>query len=527
MQYKFRQILKNMAPRILSQICRDPGSRFYGSCDRNWWHYKIRDFSSIILQQAGYFLYESSLLPDFAKEAEGFQEYARATVEFWARRAERYGAFEEYYPWERGYPALAFSTLSAAKLIYHMSLDGRQYNPALAKAAKQLLQRSEHLATNQYLAGVAALFYIHKIQPELVNPARVQQKLEGILFRQSPEGWFEEYGGPDLGYLSVAIDCLWDIYDMHPHKQIQEAIGKAVCFIDSVLIEESSIGQHNARNTDYLVPYGIVRAAFEKNEKLCLPARRVAEKIFGQMDVPEHFVHALDDRYICHYTGHSFARAYALLLENGWMRAAETTNAPEQQYFSESGYYIVKTEKFRAIISARKGGNISVVHANGGTFNDYGKRFEQGRNCYVTNWWGASRARKVEQNSIHIMGDFVKTTEQNSNPLLHLALRCASLILGKSIISVLKQRMIFQRSDSTYGFQREITWQENSLMLVDRVSGIKNASRVKVAPVFSRRHVASADSFNSQNISLFQACRVKREIQEEGDTILFITHVEF
>jgi hypothetical protein len=64
-------------------------------------------------------------------------------------------------------------------------------------------------------------------------------------------------------------------------------------------------------------------------------------------------------------------------------------------------------------------------------------------------------------------------------------------------------------------------------MLVDRVSGIKNASRVKVAPVFSRRHVASADSFNSQNISLFQACRVKREIQEEGDTILFITHVEF
>ena len=46
-----------LLPRILTQVCRDKFSPLYGSFDRNWWHYKIRDFSSIILQQGGYSLY--------------------------------------------------------------------------------------------------------------------------------------------------------------------------------------------------------------------------------------------------------------------------------------------------------------------------------------------------------------------------------------------------------------------------------------------------------------------------------------
>ena len=38
-------------PRMLAQLCRDPESPLYGSFDRNHWHYKIRDFSSMVLHQ--------------------------------------------------------------------------------------------------------------------------------------------------------------------------------------------------------------------------------------------------------------------------------------------------------------------------------------------------------------------------------------------------------------------------------------------------------------------------------------------
>ena len=52
----FEETTKKMLPRILTQICRDPNSNNFGCCDRNYWHYKITDFPSIILQQAIYSL---------------------------------------------------------------------------------------------------------------------------------------------------------------------------------------------------------------------------------------------------------------------------------------------------------------------------------------------------------------------------------------------------------------------------------------------------------------------------------------
>lgn len=54
--YLVKQTLEYVArrelPRILTQFCRDPNNKAFGCVDRNWWHYKIRDFPSIILQQA-------------------------------------------------------------------------------------------------------------------------------------------------------------------------------------------------------------------------------------------------------------------------------------------------------------------------------------------------------------------------------------------------------------------------------------------------------------------------------------------
>lgn len=44
---------ERLVPRILTQVCRDPNSVCYGAFDRDWWHYRIRDFPSIILQQGG------------------------------------------------------------------------------------------------------------------------------------------------------------------------------------------------------------------------------------------------------------------------------------------------------------------------------------------------------------------------------------------------------------------------------------------------------------------------------------------
>ena len=110
------RVAQRWMPRILTQVCRDPTSPLFGCADRNWWHYKIRDFPSIILQQAGYALHEAARLPQWHDQREQLAAIAAASARFWNARAQKHYAFEEYYPWEQGYPPLAFASLAVAKL---------------------------------------------------------------------------------------------------------------------------------------------------------------------------------------------------------------------------------------------------------------------------------------------------------------------------------------------------------------------------------------------------------------------------
>ncbi len=66
-------------PRILTQLDRDPTSSTYGCADRNWWHYKIRDFPSIILQQAGYAVWLARGLPNWTAKRDGLTRLAAAS----------------------------------------------------------------------------------------------------------------------------------------------------------------------------------------------------------------------------------------------------------------------------------------------------------------------------------------------------------------------------------------------------------------------------------------------------------------
>ena len=49
----YKKFIINKVPLVLTQVDRDKDSKTFGSCDRNYWHLKIRDFSSAILQQTG------------------------------------------------------------------------------------------------------------------------------------------------------------------------------------------------------------------------------------------------------------------------------------------------------------------------------------------------------------------------------------------------------------------------------------------------------------------------------------------
>lgn len=520
----FHPIIGRALPRILTQLNRDPNTLHYGSFDRNWWHYKIRDFSSVILQQGGYFLELASDLPAFSANSNQLRRYAAASVDFWAGRAVRKGAFEEYYPWEDGYPPLAFSTLAIAKIIHVQGTGTTPYGKALRKAAMKLMQRFEPQAANQQIAGLAALAVLKKLDANLVNGSQFEHLTVKTLALQSEEGWFNEYDGPDLGYLSVSLDCLWDLYDYTGDSRFYDSAVSAFRFLAPLVIHRrGSIGMHNARNTDYIVPYGICRFLQTENQQLVNSARQVATLLYSGMEHPQHFFHATDDRYWSHYIGHSVVRAQLILDK---IKPEHETELPaiEPSVMKQSGLVVSAAAEHRIIISCLKGGILTLTKQDD-YFNDFGWIvFDRGKQ-FVTHWWTPSTVFSGSPDDIRISGHPVPFRENTSTPFKHFVLRAVSYFTGHKIISMLKDLLIFRKSDPGYTFNRHIELRKDKLVITDKISGLNGNELIVKAPRFSKRHVASADSFHREDMEMVKGYTVDSESRNDGSVFEATTMV--
>jgi hypothetical protein len=505
-------------PRILTQICRDPGAPFYGACDRNWWHYKIRDFPSIIIQQAGYVLATAATLPSGRAHASRFNELAAATARFWNQRAILHGAFEEYYPYEQGYPPVAFATLAVAKLCHQGLVPLADVRPGLAIAAYQLLTRFEAEAANQQIAGTAALAVIRKIDPSLIDESAFQSILTKILGLQHPEGWFPEYDGPDLGYLAVSIDCLWDIFDFTGDARVKSAIVSAADYTAwFALTPHGAAGMHNSRNTDYFVPYGLLRLAIEEQ---CEKTADVVRQLFTRKQPDDfHPFDAVDDRYWCHYIGHSVFRALALLQNDPGLPGQAATRTPIPSQKTGSGHaWIGNPEEVCALVSMRKGGIVTARWPGGAIANDFGWLVQTSNQLYVSHWWTPAWTVRADATSTTSEGFLVSHKEHVSAPWKHVILRVGSFLLGRRLIRILKRLVIFKKPQQTLHLERLVAANGQDLVIRDTLRGISAGDVITRAPRTSKRHVASADSYHPEDLRMLEGCLLEEKIERSGTT---------
>ena len=521
----FHPLINRNFPRLLTQLNRDPNTEHYGSFDRNWWHYKIRDFSSIILQQGGYFLEMAAQLPEYSEFSEQLREYSLASADFWAGKAGKRGAFEEYYPWENGYPPLAFSTLAIAKIIQSQNIETARFGNALKKAARKLQQRFEPKAANQQIAGLAALAVLKKINPEFVDDRNFSRLTEQTLALQSEEGWFTEYDGPDLGYLSVSLDCLWDLFDNTEDQRFAESATRAFRFLAKLVIHnQGSIGMHNCRNTDYIVPYGICRFLNSETSTDAILAKQIIDILYSDTDNTEHFFQAVDDRYWSHYIGHSIVRAQQILDNFSPKTEIPNPSVNSESLWKECGYAIASQNNHRIMISFFKGGIITIRnHMN--YFNDFGWIIFDGKKQYVTHWWTPSNQYSVNPEEFEITGYAVQFKENTSTPFKHLGLRIVSYFSGHKIITLLKNLLIFRKSDQKFFFKRKIIIRSGNVVITDEISGLKGDEVIVKAPRFSKRHVASADSFHQQDLAMIKGYICNTEAKKDGKLFVASTLV--
>lgn len=513
-------LAKRWLPRILTQVCRDPTSPLHGCADRNWWHYKIRDFPSIILQQAGYALHQAAWLPNWSGDREVLDSIAAASARFWNGRAQKHYAFEEYYPWEQGYPPLAFATLAVAKLAHDGVVPVEDVRPGLRIAARQLRTRFEDKAANQQVAGLAALAWIDKVLPDEADPAAFVEQKTRTLALQHEEGWYWEYDGPDLGYLAVTIDCLWDLYDATGDAAYRDSIRRALAFMARFpAAAPHGVGLHNSRNTDYLVPYGIVRSALAGDEAERADAAAVAVWAFAGADRDDHFFAAVDDRYICHYIGHSVLRALALLRQGQDIAKTRVPGPP--RLLGGSGHYLDNG----LIVSCRKGGIVTLT-GEVGEASDFGWIVARGKTQFVTHWWSPDWIFREQGGVVTVEGAFFPHKEKLSTPFKHIVLRCLSFVLGRRLIALLKRVLIFKRGGKAEPtFLRTIRRAGSALEITDRIGGLAAADRLSRAPRASKRHVASADSFHAQDVAPLRGYGLEESRDDADGAVTIVTRI--
>ena len=499
----YSEYVLKMAPKVLTQVDRDKHSKNFGDCDRNHWHLKIRDFSSAILQQTGLtlaLLYTVDFPGNRFYQKEVVREWAVGTVYYWKAIQLKDGSFNEYYPHEHGFPPTAFSLYAMCEVYKRLNMQDESILQAFIKTARYLTTHIEKKAYNQELASITALYSVYTILKEDWILDGMNQKLERILKLQSQEGWFSEYGGADIGYLSVSLDMLAEYYWMSRDEKVLEPLNRVIDFLKYFVHPDGSVGgEYASRNTVYFLPNGLQVMSNLGNRD----ATAMLQFLYQNSEKDFYFLDAVDDRYFSHYLLHSFMRAIEKS-KGGESKAVFASKLPfeydQECYFAEAGLFSCTRGDVYMIVGASKGGVCRIFKNEKECFADYGYRvkLDEGK-VAATNWQSADYHIEYEACRIKISGNMNLVKQKIATPIMLTGLRVVSAIVGNKIIGMLKKLIILVDKKTDISFERMIFLQKDKIVIDDLVSS-PEAIQLECADSFSLRHVASGKFFSLTDI---------------------------
>jgi hypothetical protein len=353
------KILKEI-PRILGLLDKNITSPTFGCFDRNFWHYNISDFPCARFQEAVLtlsLLYSLDFPNNIYFQNNIILSYINAGINFWCKIQKRDGSFDEWYPNEHSFVATAFSSyaISEALLLLKEKIkDKEKILEHLSHAGDFLIKNEDFTAVNQIAGSIIALYNIYLLTSEEKYNQGAKTKLEKLRNIQKEEGWFPEYGGPDIGYLSLLIDYLAKYHKKTKNERAKKIIEKALDFLVYFSHPDLSFGgEYGSRNTKYIIPSGIEYSAhFSKSARMILTTLRKA--LSSDLSIGPY---NLDDRYLA-YIGYTYIQAYYDFYHGDL--ESPIYEREFYKYFPESGIIVKSNKNFYVIGNLRKGGTLKI-----------------------------------------------------------------------------------------------------------------------------------------------------------------------
>ncbi len=476
-----RPILDQM-PRLLTQVDRNPHSPTYGSCCRNFWHYRIEDISNAQMQELVLtlaFVYRYDAPGNEYHQSEKLLRWIEAILQYTCTLQRPSGSFDEVYRGQDSYAATAFVgfCISEALLQLKAALSKElieQCITVLRKSAAWLARTDEEFAGNQMSGAAAFAYNLAELTGDQTFARQGRALLESIHSIQSEEGWFKEYGGADIGYGSLTQAYLALIHVRHKEALAGEMALKSARFLRNFVHPDGSVGgEYGSRNTEYFIPIGPLLMHAESEDMAALRCFLVSMLSTGKHEI---ITRGLDDRYFAYLSPFYMLAAHV----GGDVSLAEiaaqgeTSAAPRNVYLPESRMWAVTTGRYHFIANLAKGGVFRVNFGDTGiTIDDGIFGTTQAGDLFTTQYLDHTAEIQQADGEARIRGSVFINKPVLISPLKNVLVRTFNFsvprFLRRAFLDFLRKRAV--SSGAKIGsFERTITLRDDGLDVVDTVT---------------------------------------------------------
>lgn len=505
-------------PRLLSTGDREALSPTYGCFDRSFWAWKFTDFAGARFQEAAYAIAHcyrapgSGMLHRHPKAL----EWTRACMMFWRSLQHRDGSFDEAYPFEHSLAATAFTAFYVGEAFSIVadelsSSERGELRRAFARAGHWLTRNDEYhgVLSNHLAAAAAALAVIERITEDHRYGNRAQHFLRRIYERQSPEGWYEEYGGADPGYQTHATFYLARMWQATYDRTLLDSLKRSVAFLQHFIHPNGTLGgEYGSRNTEFYFPAG-----FEILADAVPTASAVAEFMRPAVAQATPAGLTVMDRYnlLPMLNNYLFAAANRAACTAPKVPAPLPCQLEGEWYFPDAGLLVRSAASYFAVVGLSKGGVIKI--------------FDRQRRALVASdcgyWIDLANGRRGSNQSLvrpskySIRGDtveveapFAEVNQRIMSPWLFLTFRAFSLTLGRVRLAAywvknfLVHVLVRRRRNVPLTLRRTVAFEPNRIIVSDVLT---NPLRLNVAGIsagdkFATIHMGSARYFQYQEL---------------------------
>ncbi|WAJ29374.1 hypothetical protein [Antarcticirhabdus aurantiaca] len=460
-----------VVPRILTLQDRTATSPTFGCFDRNYWHYRIIDFpcgmsQEFVLPLALAYAADVPDNPYFRSEA--IREWAVAGMRYAARSAHPDGSCDDYFPFERAAGAAAFSLFAILESLDVLGIGpDAEIDGLVRRRAAWLAAHEESGRLSNHEALIAN--GLERAARRLAEPAfeaAMHRRLARLRSWQSGEGWFDEYGGADLGYLSLTIGLLADLDRRRPDLALREPLARAIGFFRHFVHCDGSVGgEYSSRSTLNFFPHGFEIAGAWMPEALAVNDAALPRVVAGLGPTCE------DDHILAHHVWSWLLTVREMVPE----RPAPARPPQGRTSFPEAGLLVERRESVELVVSTAKGGTFRLFRNGRLVRSDTGAALAttDGRAavCHIVGPFETT----IDGDAITVAGAMAYAKSALLTPLKNVVLRLVMLSLGRFfpdlVRRLLQKLLVTGRRDAPFRFRRALTLEPSGAVLLrDEIS---------------------------------------------------------